>query len=397
MNRKMREIRTKIDEKINLAKSLTEDEANKDVAKAEAVLAEIERLEKEFLLEEKLFNLEKEKVLPEAIAAIDKKNQREQQNADKKAFALNVRKLAKGVMAGGVDEDGGYTVPEDISTKIRHYRDEEASLLDLVNVESVSTNTGSRTYQKKGNVDGFVETDEAGNISEIATPKYERLKWEVKDYTGFIPVTNQLINDSDENVEHEIVSWFGKNSRATANRLILGAIATKEAVAFNGLSGIKHALNVTLGQAYKPTSVIVTNDDGLDYLDNLVDANGRPILNPDPTAPAKLQLRVGATVIPLKVYSNSVIKTEGTKVPFIVGDLKEAVTYWDRQKMSILASQTASVGDINAFAQNLTLMRAIEREDVTPVDSDAFVNGYIDISAKQQTVTPDPSVTSEGE
>lgn len=94
------------------------------------------------MLEEKLFNLEKEKVLPEAIAAIDKKNQREQQNADKKAFALNVRKLAKGVMAEGVDEDGGYTVPEDISTKIRHYRDEEASLLDLVNVESVSTNTG---------------------------------------------------------------------------------------------------------------------------------------------------------------------------------------------------------------------------------------------------------------
>lgn len=397
MNRKMREIRTKIDEKISLAKSLTADGANKDVAKAESVLAEVDELEKEYAVEEKLFNLGKEKALPGAIAAIDEKKQKEQQNAEKKAFASNVKKLAKGVMVEGVDEDGGYTVPEDISTEIRHYRDEEASLLDLVNVESVSTDTGSRTYQKKGNVEGFVETDEAGNISEIATPKYERIKWDIKNYTGFIPVTNQLINDSDANIERELVIWFGKNSRATANRLILGAIAAKEAVAFNGLAGIKHALNITLGQAYKPTSVIITNDDGLDYLDNLVDANGRPILNPDPTAPAKLQLRVGATVIPLKVYPNSVIKSDGTKAPFIVGDLKEAVTYWDRQKMSILASQTASVGDINAFAQNLTLMRAIEREDVTLVDSDAFVNGYIDISAKQQTVAPDPSVTPEGE
>lgn len=397
MNKKMREIRTKIDEKIGLAKSLTEDGKNKDVAKAADIVKEIEALENEFTIEEKIFNLEKAKAIPEAIKAIETKEKEEQQEKERKAFVSNVKKIAKGIMVEGVDENGGYTVPEDVSTKIRHYRESEFSLLDLVNIETVSTDTGSRTYQKRGDVDGFVETDETGDISEIDAPSYERVKWDVKNYTGFIPVSNQLINDSDANIESEIVSWFGKNSRATANRLILAVINTKEAIDFKGITGIKHALNVTLGQAYKPTSAIVTNDDGLDYLDTLVDANGRPLLNPDPTAPANLQLRVGATVVPIKVLPNSTLRTKENKAPFIVGDLNEAITYWDREKMSILASQTAAVGKINAFAQNLTILRANEREDVTFVDSDAIVNGYIDISAESPTVTPEVPETSQGE
>lgn len=397
MNRKMRELRTKIDAKIDLAKSFTEDGANKDVAKAEAILAEIDELEKEFSVEEKLFNLEKAEAVPEALEAIDNKNKNEQQDEEKKAFFNNFRSVAKGIMVEGVDEDGGLTVPEDISTEIRHYREAEPSLLDLVNIETVSTDKGSRTYQKKGDVEGFVEVDEAGEIPEIDNPKYERVKYEIKDYAGFLPFSNQLSNDSDANIEKEIKVWFGKNSRATANRLILAKIATKEKTELNGLKGIKHAINVTLGQAYKPTTAIVTNDDGIDYLDNLVDANGRSLLNPDPTAPTKLQLRVGSNIIPVKAYPNKTIESDENKIPFIIGDLKEAVTYWDRQQMSILASKTASVGKINAFAQNLTLMRGNEREDVTLVDTDAFINGYIVVPAEQPTVTPEDPATPEGE
>ena len=44
-------------------------------------------------------------------------------------------------------------------------------------------------------------------------------------------------------------------------------------------------------------------------------------------------------------------------------------------------SDIASIGDLNAFEEDLTLFRAIEREVVTKKDEQAFVNGYIDISA----------------
>lgn len=60
---------------------------------------------------------------------------------------------------------------------------------------------------------------------------------------------------------------------------------------------------------------------------------------------------------------------------------KEEYIFWDRQQMNIKMSDLAVIGELNAFEEDLTLFRAIEREDVTKRDEKAVVNGYI-------TVTP---------
>lgn len=389
MNKKMRELYAKMEEKTKAAKALLADGETKDVEKANQLLKEVEALQAEYDAEKKL--VEAEKGLAEPLITSKEKE------ADKKAgekgkedviaeFAKNVRALAKGVgINATVDEEGGYVVPEDVQTKINTYKDANFSMLDLVDVEPVTTATGSRTYQTKAEVEGFVETDEDGEITEIDAPKFEAMKYAIKNYTGFMPVTNQVLNDSDQNLVEVISQWFGKNSLATANRLILAKLQSKEEVAFDGIKGIKSCLNKTLGQAYKASSIIVTNDDGLDYLDQLEDKNGRPLLNADPTAPAKMQLRCGATVVQVVTIPNKVLKTVDNKAPFIVGDIFEAVKYFDRQKMSLLASSVAAIGQLNAFAKNLTLFRGIEREDVQIKDKDAWVNGYIDITPVEAT------------
>ena len=159
--------------------------------------------------------------------------------------------------------------------------------------------------------------------------------------------------------------------------MILEQIATKEATAFAGLDDIKKALNVTLGSAFKATSKIVTNDDGLQYLDTLKNEKGEYLLQASPADPMKLVLCAGATTVPVEVIPNADLPTTDNKIPFIVGDLKEGIVYWDRQLTTITVSTTAQVGDLNAFEEDLTLYRAIEREDVTPRDTQAFVNGYI--------------------
>lgn len=146
-------------------------------------------------------------------------------------------------------------------------------------------------------------------------------------------------------------------------------------------------LNQTLGSAFKPTSKIFTNDDGLQYLDTLKDSDGDYLLQPNPTDPMKMQLCAGASVIPVVVIPNADMPTDDTtdssssksRIPMIIGDLKEGIVYWDRQMLSLMMSTVASAGSLNAFEQNLTLIRAIEREDVTPRDKKAFVNGYISI------------------
>lgn len=91
-------------------------------------------------------------------------------------------------------------------------------------------------------------------------------------------------------------------------------------------------------------------------------------------------LCAGVTKVPVEVIPNDDMPTSENKIPMIIGDLKEGIVFWDRQLMNIKMSDIASIGDLNAFEEDLTLFRAIEREDVTKKDDKAFVNGYIDIT-----------------
>ena len=95
-------------------------------------------------------------------------------------------------------------------------------------------------------------------------------------------MTNELLADSDANIASTLIEWIGDEARVTENNLIMGQIKTKEEVELNGLDDIKKVLNVTLGSAFKQSSRIITNDDGLQYLDTLKDSTGRYLLAPDP-------------------------------------------------------------------------------------------------------------------
>ena len=305
-----------------------------------------------------------------------------QQKDPIKEFADAARNGFQNSMNEGTKADGGYTVPEDIETRINERRSAKASLIDLVDVEPVTTNKGSRTFKKRSQQTGFTKVGEGGKIGAKATPQFERLDYEIEKYAGYFPVTNELLDDSDANIANTLIAWIGDESRVTRNKLILDVVKTKTVTALAGLDDIKKALNVTLGQAFKPTSRIVTNDDGLQYLDTLKDVNGRDLIQPNPTDSAKLQLRAGTTIVPIEVLPNSDFPSDTAtkgkrKIPVIIGDMKEAVKFFDRKQLSIMTSNIAAIGDLNAFEQDLTLFRAIEREDVQMKDEEAIVYGEI--------------------
>lgn len=288
-------------------------------------------------------------------------------------------------MNEGAPDEGGYTVPEDIQTKINTYREARESLIDLVSVEPVTTNKGSRTFKKRSQQTGFAKVGEGGKIGAKDTPRFERMDYAVEKYAGYFPVTNELLEDSDAAITDTLVEWIGNESRVTRNRIIRAAIATKEKTVITGLDDIKKALNVTLGAAFKATSKIITNDDGLQYLDTLKDSDGKYLLQPAPSEPIKMRLCAGATMVEVKVYPNADLPsdtaTAGKRgIPFIIGDLKEGIKFFDRKYMTIIASNLAQVGDLNAFEQDLTLFRAIEREDCRLKDAEAFVNGELVIN-----------------
>ena len=381
MNKKMRELLAKIESKQALAKGYTEGE-NKDLAKAKEILDEIDKLQEEYEIEKRLFENEKEaaKLNDEDVAKIEKniakkKEDKEEEDSVKK-FAKQIRNIAKGLNEG-TPADGGYTVPEDISTMVEERREAKASLIDLVSVETVTTNKGSRTFKKRSQQTGFTKVGEGGKITSTSTPQFERMDYVISKYAGYLPITNELLEDTDTNIVNIIVEWLGDESRVTRNKIILDLIKTQDEVELKGLDDIKKVLNVTLGSAFKSTSVIVTNDDGLQYLDTLKDNDGKYLLQPNPANPMEMRLAAGATTVPVKVIPNADLATTLNKIPFIIGDLKEGIRFFDRKQLTINTSNVAAIGELNAFEEDLTLFRGIEREDCKIRDEEAFVNGYI--------------------
>ena len=115
-------------------------------------------------------------------------------NAARNGFIVNNK------MTIGSKLDGGYAVPEDILTDINTYRESKKSLKDLVTVEKVTTNKGSRVFKKRAQQTGFTKVGEGNKITTTSTPQFERLEYEIEKYAGYFPVTNELLSDSDANI-----------------------------------------------------------------------------------------------------------------------------------------------------------------------------------------------------
>lgn len=295
--------------------------------------------------------------------------------AARKGF--RVEKAAGDMMREGVDADGGYTVPEDVVTRIIKLREAKESLLGEVTIVPVKTRTGRRTFQKRSQHTGFSTVAEAAQMGKAATPQFSRLSYEIEKRRGYLPVTNELLDDSDNNIAAVVEEWLGDEARVTANKEILSIIQGQSQTDLGDLDGILSAW-VKLGSAFRATSKLITNDDGLLWLGTLKDENGRYLLTPNPANPQQLRLCVGPYVLPVKTYDNNTIASTGTKIPMILGDLKAGVVYWDRKAFSVRVFETGVVGELNALEQDLTLWVGSLRDDCTLWDDAAFINGYID-------------------
>ena len=84
----------------------------------------------------------------------------------------------------------------------------------------------------------------------------------------------------------------------------------------------------------------------------------------------------------IDVKDNSVIPSKENKAPIFIGDFEMSVILFDRQDVTVKV--TTDSGD--AFDKDLTLLRAIERNDIQTLDSEAFVHGEIDLTATPNKV-----------
>lgn len=294
-------------------------------------------------------------------------------------------------MNEGSDEDGGFTVPQDISTDINTLRRTENDLEIYVNVEPVKTMKGSRVFEVDADSTPWKDVDEGEEFPEEETPKLKQIKYTIGKKGGIMKTTRELLQDTAENIMGYLNRWIAKKSRATRNAAILkklDAITKGKEIALAGFDDFKDVFNVTLDPEIAASSIVLTNQSGFNYIDKIKDVKGNYMIQPDVTDKSK---RLLFGVYPVHVVSNKTLKNTSTlkggtgtdkdtvvaeKYPFFIGDLKEAITLFDREKMTIELSTEA--GDL--WAKDLTGIKVRDRFDVQAVDEAAVIKGEVTVS-----------------
>lgn len=285
-----------------------------------------------------------------------------------KSFAAGVRKA----MTEGVGADGGFTVPADIVTRVYELVSEEDNLLPYITDTPVTTNSGKRTYKTRQQLTGLQTVAEMAKIPKTDKPTFAQVEYVIAKRAGYLPVSVELLEDSDENIAALVINWLADEVRVTINMKVVATAKSIGATAISGLDDIMQLLTEGLGSAIRKISTIHTNDSGLFWLLGLKDANERPLLQPDPTQPTKMQLCVGPVVVPIVPWDNATLPNDGSKIPMIIGSLKEGVQRFDRKQLTVSRLTEATVGDINLAEQDMVAFKGTMRDDYQVRDAEAF-------------------------
>lgn len=263
--------------------------------------------------------------------------------------------------AGATGAKGGYLIPQEFVTPIAEARKEYIALKDLCTVKLVSRMTG--VMPKAAAEDGKLLAFDENNAINQSTVDFGQVSFNIKTRGDIIPVSNELLADADVDLVGFVNQRFARKAINSENDDIIKTLDTLTASAITDYKGIIKAINTSLDAAIAADAVIITNQDGFNYLDTLTDTDGKPVLTYS-FANFKTTLLRGHKIVYL---SNSAIPTKTNKIPFYVGSLADFAYFFEREGVALAADSSAG------FTTNTTYLRALERYDVQKVNEKAMV------------------------
>lgn len=376
MTKKMRELQAKILEKTNAAKALTEGEA-KDLAKAEILLNEADELQKEYDIEARLEKAGKAQA--ETAEAVQPEEKADGfQVLTKMMSGKSLTDTEKTALVTGTNAaaNENYLIPEDVKTAINELRKTYVSAKELVTVEITDALTGSVNYEK-GTPSGLVDFEDGDAITEETGIQFDKVPFTIGWKGKLIPVSRILAKAEKAGLMGYLDRWFVKNAIISENADIFATLkagyneGTPKAIA--GWKALKKSINADLDPSCKLNGVIATNQSGFAVLDEEEDANGRPILQPNPANPTE-KLFQG---LPVKVYPDALLPNiDATHFPVIYGDTKAGATFKEHTNLEF------NVSEHFLFNKNQNCLRVVEGYDVMSTDTSAYIYSSFTATAK---------------
>jgi HK97 family phage major capsid protein len=268
----------------------------------------------------------------------------------------------------GTDSKGGYLVPVEQMPILREFRKAYAQLKDYCHVVQANSTSGKwpTLGEESGLLVNFTELDQ---IQE-SDFEFGQASYSISDYGDIIPVSNQLIKDANVNILGIVGQRLARKAVNTENSAILSLLSTglTNPSTISNYKGLTKALNVDLDPIYYANTKIFTNQDGFQWMSELQDAQNRPLLVPDVTAPDTFRFR-GKPVV---VLPNSVLASSAASgqtpayAPFYIGNMADYVMFFERQGVEIAVSTEYLFGKYG------TALRCVVRFGVAADDTSAL-------------------------
>lgn len=362
----------KIDELLKQKESLKAEVRNlmnsNKIDEADEKMKEVRNLEKAISLQKELDQDEEREVEQE----LEKREERKESDNMNKKDDLQYRAIAKHLLGKDLTTeerasvnvgDSGAILPQDFVSKVQLIRKSLPSLKSLCHVIPVTKNDGKMPIATVGKKLANLQTDQE-LVKEMI--KTSPISYEVSDFGKIVPVENQVLDDAGINFIKDVIGPdFAESSVITENDEILKVIAANskevEVVANEQYKTIKKVIK-QIPSAIRSDVVIITNSSGAEYLDNLVDANKRPLMSSSlkdemhSTFSGKSVIELDDEVLP---------GTEEKPHVFYVANLYALCKFFDRKQYEIAQSKEAG------FVFNQTFVRVIERFDVVAADTRA--------------------------
>lgn len=390
MNKKLIELRRNLTAKLKEARELID--AGK-IEESQNATKEAQEIKDQIVLEEQMAELEDTIKDDNKIVDVEDRSAKKKVESrtalvhylqGKKLTAEERTLLVETTTPGEGQNSMAVIVPQDIYTEINELKRQYKSLKQYTDVQSTGTNSGSFVFEPGDSIEPFVDVDEGTEIGELTSPNLRQQKFAITDKGGILPISNTLLSDEAGGLMKYIMKWIARKSTVTDNVKILSVLNGHGIkIKASTPDEVKSAMNTKLDPELLSTAVIITNQNGFDIMDNWKDAVGRPILQDHPTEKTKKTLG-GVTI---EVFANRTIKDVDGASPVYIGNLEEAIKFMDREQLAIAVSTEAG------FTKNLTLVRALQRDDVEPKDLEAYLN--ISLTApKEQPVVHVKNVTT---
>ena len=238
-------------------------------------------------------------------------------------------------------------------------------LLDLV--KRVQVNSGSGKYPVIKKTDSkMASTDELKANPELGKPSISEIDYSIKTYRGYIPVSQEMIDDADYDIMSIVEDEVFNQGENTELSLIAAVLKTATPANAAGFDGIKDIYNKKLKSIYK-ASIVVTQS-MFAALDKVKDKDGRYMLQTDVASPTGYSFG-GKTIY---TVDDTVFGNEGD-MKFFIGDISEFVGLFDRSQVSVKWVHNDIYGQ---------LLGLFIRLDVKKVDEAAgFFGTYTDVVA----------------